>query len=125
MRRLLLVLLSAALLAGSAPLPTPESHFGHAMNADRKLLDWSNVVSYFQVVAKASDRIRYEELGKTVEGRPYIALTIASPETLRNLSRYREIQRKLADPRLTNDAEAEKLITQGKTVVLITCSIHS
>jgi hypothetical protein len=108
-----------------AAVPTPASHFGHEMGVDRELLDWDKVVSYFQALAAASDRIRFEELGKTVEGRPFIAVTIAEPETLRNLDHYREIQRRLADPRITSEAEAERLFAEGKTVVLLTCSIHS
>src|SRR5581483_688795 len=63
--------------------------------------------------------------GKTTEGRPFIAVTIAAPDTLRHLDRYIEIQRRLADPRITTPGEAEKLVHEGKTVVLITCSIHS
>ena len=47
------------------------------------------------------DRIRVERLGSTVGGRPFIAATIASPDTLRNLDRYRTIQARLADPRQT------------------------
>jgi hypothetical protein len=105
--------------------PTPESHFGHRMGVDRELLDWDKVVSYFQALSKTSDKIRVAELGKTAEGRPFIAATIASAATLANLDRYREIQAKLADPRRTTPAEAARLITEGKTVVLITCSIHS
>ena len=35
-----------------AAVPSPETHFGHAMGADRKLLDWSKVVSYFQLLSK-------------------------------------------------------------------------
>ncbi|HKW99210.1 MAG TPA: M14 metallopeptidase family protein [Bryobacteraceae bacterium] len=108
-----------------AAVPTPKSHFGHEIGADRELLDWASVVSYFQVLARSSDQVRFEELGKTVEGRPFIAAIIAAPETLRSLDRYKEIQRRLADPRITSEAEAEKLIAQGKTVVLLTCAIHS
>ena len=95
------------------------------MGADRELLDWNKVVSYFRALEAASGRIRVEELGKTVEGRPFIAATIAEPETLGRLDRYLEIQRRLADPRITPEAEAEPLIAEGKTVVLLTCSIHS
>src|SRR5580692_4838563 len=108
-----------------AQVPTPESHFGHAMGVDRELLDWDKVVSYFQALAKSSDKIRVEELGKTAEGRPFIAATIGAAATLRNLEHYREIQSKLADPRRTTPAEAARLILEGKTVVLITCSIHA
>ncbi len=108
-----------------AAVPTPAGHFGHEIGVDRELLDWDKVVSYFQELAAASDRIRFEELGKTVEGRPFIAVTIAEPETLRNLDHYREMQRRLADPRITSEAEAERFIGEGKAVVLLTCSIHS
>jgi hypothetical protein len=108
-----------------AQVPTPESHFGHPIGVDRELLDWDKVVAYFQALAKTSEKIRVAELGKTAEGRPFMAATISSASTLRNLDRYREIQNKLADPRRTTPAESARLIAEGKTVVLITCSIHS
>jgi hypothetical protein len=108
-----------------AAVPTPQSHFGHEIGADRTVLDWDKVVTYFQALSHASDRIRFEELGKSTEGRPFIAVIISEPETLRHLERYSEIQQKLADPRKTTPAEAEKLFAQGKTVVMITCSIHA
>ena len=88
-------------------------------------MDWDKVVSYFHALAGASDRIRVEELGKTADGRPFIAATIAEAATLKNLDRYREIQQRLADPRKTAPTDAEKLIAEGKMVVLITCSIHA
>jgi len=109
----------------SAQVPTPESHFGHPMGVDRELLDWDQVISYYQALAKSSDKIRVEELGKTAYGRPFVMATISSAATLRNLGRYREIQAKLADPRRTSPLEAAALIAEGKTVVVITCSIHA
>ncbi len=112
-------------LEASAAVPTPQSYFGHPIGADKTVLDWDKVVGYFQTLAKASDRIKFEELGKTAEGRPFIAVTIAEPDTLRHLDRYIAIQQKLADPRKTSPAEAEKLITEGKAIVLLTCSIHA
>lgn len=121
-RALWLALWAGPLLA--AP-PTPQSHFGHPIGADRTVLDWHKVVGYFRALERASPRIRVEELGKSTEGRPFIAATIASPATLTNLERYRRIQSRLADPRLTPPAEAERLIGEGKAVVMITCSIHA
>ncbi len=109
----------------AAAIPTPESHFGHPMGVDRVLLDWDQVVSYFYALQKGSSSIRVEEAGKTVEGRPILAAIISAPENISNLSKYAEIQRRLADPRITTPEEAEKLFGQAKTVVLITCSIHA
>ena len=108
-----------------AQVPTPESHFGHPMGVDRELLVWDKVVSYYQALARTSDKIRVQELGKTAYGRPFVVATISSASTLRNLEHYREIQVKLADPRRTTPLEAAALIAEGKTVVVITCSIHA
>ncbi|SPF40268.1 Peptidase M14, carboxypeptidase A [Candidatus Sulfopaludibacter sp. SbA4] len=108
-----------------AAVPTPQSYFGHEIGADKTVLDWDKVVGYFQALAKSSDKIRVEEIGKTAEGRPFIAATIADAETLKHLDKYIGIQQKLADPRKTSAAEMEKLLPEGKTVVLITCSIHA
>src|SRR5262249_55745527 len=62
---------------------------------------------------------------RSAGNRPLTYATIASPQTLRNLDRYREIQRRLADPRITPASEAEALIREGKNIVLLTCSIHA
>lgn len=120
----LAVLLAAALVAPAA-VPTPESHFGHPMGADRKVLDWDRVVAYFQALERNSDRLRLQVLGRSTEGRPFLAALIAAPQTLADLERYRWIQQKLADPRRTSREEAERLFGEGKAVVMITCSIHA
>lgn len=117
------LLVAVSLLA--AAVPSPQSHFGHPIGEDRTSLAWNDVVTYFRKLAGASDRIRVEELGKTTEGRPFIAAWISSPANLKNLETLRRIQERLADPRKTSQAEARNLIAQGKPVVMITCSIHS
>ncbi len=108
-----------------AAVPTPESHFGHKIGVDNELLDWDKVVSYFQALSTSSDRLKFLELGKTVEGRPQIAAVISSPANLKNLEHYRDIQMRLSDPRRTSEAEAARLALEGKMIVMITCSIHA
>jgi len=123
MTRTLVLLTLAAVMP--AAVPTPESHFGHPMGQDRTVLDWASVVSYFDKLAQTSDRVVVREAGKSTEGRSLIVAYIAAPETLKRLEYYRGIQKKLVDPRVTPESEAERLIAAGKTVVLITCSIHA
>jgi hypothetical protein len=41
------------------------------------------------------------------------------------LTANKEIQRKLADPRITSPEEAKRLIAEGKTVLVVTCNVHS
>jgi hypothetical protein len=69
--------------------------------------------------------MKLEELGRTTLDLPFVVATFSSPANLARLARFKEIQRRLADPRTTTDAEAERLIDEGKTVVLITLGIHS
>jgi len=110
-----------------AVVPAPREVIGFTPGDDRKLASWAQIVDYFKQLQRASDRVKLEELGKTTLGRPFVLATISSPANLARLDRFREIQRKLADPRTinSNDAEAEKLIAEGRTIVLITCGIHS
>ncbi len=121
--RITLALLTLATLR--AAVPTPESHFGHALTADRKPLEWAKVVTYYEKLAASSDRIKLEKLGPTTEGRPFLMAIISSPENLKKLNRYREIQAALADPRKTPPAAVAKLVGEGKAVVAITNSIHA
>jgi hypothetical protein len=104
---------------------SPQDVLGYRPGDARKLPSWSEVIDYFRELATTSDRVQFDELGPATEGQPFVMATIAAPETLADLERYREIQRRLADPRLTSDAEAEQFIADGKAVVLLTCSIHS
>jgi hypothetical protein len=124
MTRGLVALFLIGFSAGAA-VPTPESHFGHKIGVDNELLDWAQVVSYFEALAKSSDRIKFLELGKTVEGRAQIAAVISSPANIKNLEHYRDIQMRLSDPRKTSEADAAKLELEGKMIVMITCSIHA
>ena len=111
----------------SAAVPSPRDVIGFTPGDDRKLASWAQIVDYFKRLERASNRVKFQELGKTTLGRPFVLAIISSPANLANLERFKEIQRKLADPRSfkSNDAEAEKLIAEGKTIVMITCGIHS
>jgi hypothetical protein len=139
LRRSLLLGLAATLLAGTAGaqqrrarrpspprIPTPRSVLGFEPGDDRKLVEWPVLVRYFEALAKASDRVDYRELGKTTLGAPFIALVISSPQNLRRLDYYRQVNAGLADPRsFRTSRAAREALQNGKTIVLITSSIHS
>jgi hypothetical protein len=97
-----------ALQAGAETthITTPAEQFGFEPGTDRKLADWKELVPYYQKVAGESDRVRFQELGKTMEGRPFVMLTISSPENLAHLAEYKEIVTKLSDPRNSCDYTA-------------------
>jgi zinc carboxypeptidase len=109
----------------AAPIPSPASVLGWEPGADRKLPSWKQITDYFTALDKASPRVQVRTLGKTTLGRPFLVAFISDPATLGNLEHYRQIQRKLMDPRLRAANEREQLIAEGKNVILITSSIHS
>ena len=114
-------------------IPAPEDVLGFRPGDDRKLASWAQVVQYFQKLAAASDRVKFEEIGKSTMGAPFVYATISAPENLSRLEEFKDIQRQLADPRLLDspgnpalaDRKARALIARGKTIVAVTCGIHS
>ena len=81
---------------GAAPaLQTPEQFIGFRVGTDNKLVHWEKVVEYMRLAAASSDRVRFRELGRTSRGNPLIVLEIASADTLKNLERFKQLERRL------------------------------
>lgn len=128
---LLAGLLAASQATAQAPAPLPDvpdptSHFGFRPGTDRKLANWTQLSTYYDILARTSPRVSVDTLGPSTLGQPFVMLTITSPENRLRLAELREIQLKLADPRrIGSPDELESLLVNGKTVVLITQNIHS
>lgn len=142
MRRTLASVLLLVFLLTSVPLttsqetskpaiPAPADVLGFVPGEDRKLASWNQILEYFDRLDRASDRVKFEALGKTSMDKPFVMATISSPANLARLEEFKQIQAQLADPRklgrpgAIRDRKAAELIARGKTVVLITCGIHS
>ena len=129
-RRTTLALVTLLVL-GLAPtaqqgISTPEQFFGFRMGTDNKLARWDKIVEYFQQLSTTTDRVRYRELGKSTNGNPFVALEIASPDTLKNIEHFKQLQRKLYfQGGAPTDAERDEIFRQGKAVVVITTTIHA
>lgn len=113
-----------------AAIPAPEEVLGFVPGDDRKLASWNQIVEYFERLDQSSDRVKFETLGRTSMNKPFVMATISSPANLARLDEYKQIQAQLADPRKlgapgVRDRKAAQLIERGKTIVLITCGIHS
>lgn len=109
----------------SADIQSPEQFLGFKVGTARKLADTHQIVEYFKLLGKASDRIAVKEVGKTTENNPFIVAVITSAQNHNKLETYRNYQQLLADPRKIGDEQAEKIISDGKAVVMINCTIHS
>ncbi len=111
--------------ARPSDLPSPEQFFGYQMGADRKLANWDKLLEDYQTLAKSAKNMRLVELGKSSEGRPYIALFITSPANLAKLDRLKQLNARLADPRGLSEAEAQKVIAEARAVVIQSFALHS
>jgi hypothetical protein len=111
--------------AAQSPIPTPTSVLGFPVGADFKLATYDDSFRYFQQLAKASDRIKLIDVGKTSTGHDWILAVISSPANLAKLERYREIARRLAHPEGLSDEQARALAREGKAFVDISGGLHA
>ncbi len=119
----LILLLS---LAAAAQVPSPRSVLGFTPGDDKTIADWGQITNYFAKLDKESKNVTVKEIGRTTNGKPLIVAFISSARNIKDLEKYRRISAKLADPRtIANDGELADLIKNGKTIVSISCSIHS
>ena len=95
-----LVCFAALLLPFSLHAQTPPEEFlGHQVGADRHLIDYHQIREYFDLLAEESERVSVLNIGETTLGEQMIMAVITSEENMANLDRYREIARRLSDPR--------------------------
>ena len=107
-------------------IPSPKSVLGFAPGTDRTIADWNQIVDYFGRLDRGSDRVSVQTIGQSTLKRPLIVAYISARENILALPKYKDIQRQLADPRLvSSDVQRNRLLAQGKVVVVISCSIHS
>ncbi|MEJ7618479.1 MAG: M14 family metallopeptidase [Pyrinomonadaceae bacterium] len=106
--------------------PTPYAVLGFTPGADRRVADWKQITDYFARLDRTSDRVLVQTLGETTLKRPLVVAFVSAPENIRDLAKYKEAARRLADPRLVaSEAERDRLLREGRAVVVISCSIHS
>jgi hypothetical protein len=106
-------------------IPSPKEHFGFNIGDDYRLANYTQTEAYFNKLAKVSDRVKVEEIGKTEEGRNQYMLIISSPANLKKLSSYKEISQKLARAEDLSDEQAKALAMEGKAVVWIDGGLHA
>ena len=112
-------------LPADSRVPTPLAVLGYVPGTVGRLSHVADINRYFRALATASDRIRIFTLGNSDEGREMLVAAIADPATLANLDAFRDVTRRLADPRGLSEAGARALIARGKPIYWLTGSLHS
>src|SRR5262245_11667892 len=119
LRALFSVALAGLLLQAGTGTQAPDQYFGFHIGADGELARYPKIVEYLQHLAKTTARVKFEEVGKTTMGNPYVLATISAPENLAKLDRLVQINRRLADPRGLGEAEAKRLAQEGRAFYFV------
>jgi hypothetical protein len=126
MMRVVALVLAFAGCAAAQPVPAPDKFFGFSIGTDKKLARWDKIVEYFEKVASLSDRVKIHTLGPTTQNHPFVMLEISGAATLKDLDRYKQLERKLYfQGGAPSEAERNDIFKNGKAVILITNNIHS
>src|ERR1700723_3718806 len=88
---------------------TPPKIGEYMAGDDYYLANYTQLLDYWNKVAKESDRIKIVQIGKTAEDRPFIMAIITAPANHKNLAHYKEISQRLARAEGLTDAQAHAL----------------
>ncbi|HEX5044512.1 MAG TPA: M14 family zinc carboxypeptidase [Candidatus Polarisedimenticolaceae bacterium] len=112
-------------LPESDTVPSPLDFLGYVPGTPGKLTYAKDVHAYLRALAEKSDHVEVFTLGTSEEGREMLLVAIADAATVRDLPRYKEINRRLADPRTLKPEEAADLLARGKPMYWLTGGLHS
>ncbi len=105
-----------------AAIPTPESLLGFP--AGQRAATHAEIERCYQAWDEASPRTRLLEYARSWEGRPLYILVVTSPQNLARLEDIRAGWARVADPRSTDAATAERLAAELPAVAWLAHSIH-
>jgi hypothetical protein len=125
-RTVAMLVVAAMLACAQGAVTSPEVFFGFRLGSDRKMARWDKIVEYFQLLEKeGAGRVRVVNMGPSTMGHPFLLVVITSAENMAKLERLRQVNAKLSDPRGVSEAEARKLVAEGKAVICQTMSLHA
>ena len=105
-------------------------NFDAAITSPEKFLDYqlgesftgyAHIVSYYKQLAKESNRVIYNEYGKTYEDRPLINIVISSEENIQNIDQIQESHLKLLS---ASSSEAQSIINNQPVFTSFSYNIH-
>ncbi len=116
---------SVAYLPQSSTVPSPMAFLGRIPGAPGELVGTAKAYAYCRALAAASPRVRVFTLGQSEEGREILMVAIADEAGIRDLDRLKQATADLADPRRTDPAAAEQLISQSRPIYYFNAALHS
>jgi hypothetical protein len=112
-------------LPQSSTIVSPLKFFGRIPGAPGEFVDSAKAYAYCRALAASSPRVRVFTIGRSEEGREILMLAIADETGIGDLDRLKAATASLADPRLTDQAAAEKLIAAARPIYYFNAALHS
>jgi hypothetical protein len=112
-------------LSADPVVPSPLRVLGYVPGTIGRLSHVAAINRYFRALAAATPRVKVFDIGLSDEGREMIVAAIADSATIADLDAYRDVTRRLADPRGLSEADVRGLLARGKPIYWLTGSIHS
>ncbi|HWS90441.1 MAG TPA: M14 family zinc carboxypeptidase [Pyrinomonadaceae bacterium] len=113
-------------LPADARVPSPDKVLGYVVGTPGRLTYTKDIHRYFRELARTSPRVKvFNAPERSEEGREQILVAVGDEAAVARLDRYKEITARLADPRGLSDAEAQRLVGEGKVFYWASGSIHS
>ena len=103
-------------------VPTPDSVLGFAVGS--RPANHAQIEAVIKAIAEKSPRCRLFEYGRTFEGRTLYYLVIASEANIQRLDAIKTDLARLADPRTTSAADADRLAESLPAVAWMAYVIH-
>src|SRR4030067_734912 len=75
-------------------LTSPQEQFGFEIGADYMLVNYTQLLAYWQRLDRESDRLTLQTIGTTAEGRTMVMAVVTSPANHQKLTWYRDISRR-------------------------------
>ncbi len=112
-------------LPESASVPSPTDFLGHLAGAADELPNSSKIYAYLRELARTSDRVNVEVIGRTEEGREILLVAIADSAGIAALPELKAATARIADPRLTTPAQFEELLPRARPFYYFNGAIHA
>ncbi|HDT13727.1 MAG TPA: peptidase, partial [Candidatus Aminicenantes bacterium] len=122
---IVLTLAAPQFAAAKAAVTSPKAQFGFDIGDDYHVVNYKQLVAYWQKLETETDRLKLVDIGRTAEGRTMLMAIITSPENHARLARYKDIARRLALAEGLDDEDARRLAAEGKAVVWIDGGLHA
>ncbi len=114
-----------AYVPDSSKVPSPTKYLGHVVGAAGDLSHTQKIYGYLRELARASDRVEVEVIGKSEEGREILLVLVSDEQNIKNLAQLKHATAALADPRKTSPEEAERIIATAKPIYYFNAGLHS